>query len=416
MDKLTEDTLSSLLSQNIVATPRNYAREFYKLAKESNTNLEDIEDLEFILHNLSDEELNELKDNKIIIATDLLNVTSKRIKKSDTLKFINALAEIIKPSIDQSIYQKIEEVIFDLIKTPEKLVDDSTINKILNITNERVKLDRDTLKDKSEDIKKFITLLVKEYEKSIIISNNSSEKLVDIKSELDGMDFSKHSNREIELLYSKLTKIVFDLETNTESSKFEIMKGRDECNDLQSDIKKLQSDLEKLKKEKDIDFLTGVLNRRGYTNIILQTEKKYSMFNSKYAIVFFDIDDFKDINDSHGHDCGDVVLKTFATILNKMMREADVICRYGGEEFVALISYKNKDEVINYVKRVKDIIVKHKFVYTNEIKLKVRFSAGIAFRDNYNSYEDTIKYADILLYKAKHEGKDKTILDSGEVI
>lgn len=145
-------------------------------------------------------------------------------------------------------------------------------------------------------------------------------------------------------------------------------------------------------------------------------EKKYTTLNTKYAIIFFDIDDFKDINDNYGHDCGDVVLKTFATILNKMMRQADIICRYGGEEFVGLISYKEKNEVINYINRIKDIILKHKFVYTNDIKLKVRFSAGVAFRDNYASYEDTIKYADILLYKAKHEGKDKIILDSGEVL
>lgn len=248
MDKLTKETLDSLSSQNIVATPRNYAREFYRLAKLNDTNFEDIENLEFILHNLSETELNELKENKVIIAADLLHITSKRIKRDDTLKFINSLAEFLKPSIDQTIYQKIEEIIFDLIKTPEKLVEDATINKILNITNERVELDRDCLKDKSADIKKFIQLLVKEYEKSLIISDNSTDKLVDIKNELDDLEFSKDSNRELDILYSKLTKIVVDLETNIESSKIEILKGRDECNNLQNSIKKLQGDLEKLKK------------------------------------------------------------------------------------------------------------------------------------------------------------------------
>lgn len=416
MDKLTKETLDSLSSQNIEATPRNYAREFYKLAKENNTNFDDIDNIEFILNNLSDEELKEIEDNKVIIAADLLHITSKRINKDDTLKFINSLAEFLKPSIDQTIYQKIEEVIFDLIKTPSKLVDDATINKILNITNERVELDRASLKDKSEDIKKFITLLVNEYEKSIIISENSNDRLEDIKNDLKEIKFSEHSNRELEVLYSKLTKVVYDLENSIESSKLEIIKGKEDCTNLHNDIKKLQKDLEKLKKEKDIDFLTGVLNRRGYASTILQVERKYTTFYSSYAIVFFDIDDFKDINDSYGHDCGDVVLKTFATILRKMMREADIICRYGGEEFVALVSYKNENEVLDYIKRVKDIILKHKFVYTDEIKLKVRFSAGVAFRDNCNSYEDTIKYADILLYKAKHEGKNRVILDNGAIL
>lgn len=416
MNELTKETLDSLLTKNIEPTPKNYAREFYKLAKEKDKNFEDIENIEFTLNTLSDEELKELENENIITAHDLLKILSRRVNQTDIKKFINYLAQFLKPSIDESIYNKIEEVVFELIKNPSKLVDDSSINKILNITNERIELDRVVLKDKSEDIKKIITLLVSEYEKSLIISDDSSTRLKEIKGNLDEVDISKSSSREIEVLYSKLSVLVHDLEVSIDTSKTELLQGKNDCSMLQENVKKLQNDLEKLKKEKDIDFLTGVLNRRGYTSTILQVENKYNIFNSKYAIVFFDIDNFKDINDKHGHDCGDVVLKTFATILKKMLRESDVICRYGGEEFVALIAYQDKDEVYKYNNRVKDVILKHKFVYSTEVKLSVRFSAGIAFRDNYNSYEDTIKYADILLYKAKHEGKDRTIVDSGEVI
>ena len=331
-------------------------------------------------------------------------------------KLVNSLSEILKPSIDESIYSKIEEVVFELIKQPNKLPDEYTINKLLNITNERVDLDRNVLKDKSQDIKKFIHLLVNEYEKNIIFSNDSSEEINRIKNDLNRTQISDHSNRELNVLYSKLTKVIYDIENNLDETKLHLNEAKDTCSHLENSVERLQADLEKLKKEKDIDFLTNVLNRRGYTSAIIQVENQFTSFNNNYAIVFIDIDDFKEINDTHGHDCGDVVLRTFATILKQTIRESDVISRYGGEEFVAIICYKNIEEVETFVNRIKTIVTKYKFVYTEEIKLQVGFSAGVAHRNKYNSYEDTMKFADILLYKAKHEGKGKVITDLGKVL
>jgi len=360
------------------------------------------------------EEITKKDNTSNIISDELLTVTKSELQNIEILKFITYLPELLKPSIEQSIYHKIEEVVFDLMKNPEKLDDDSMINKLLNITNERVDLDRSTLKLKSEDTKKFISLLLKEYEKSLIVSSDSNNKLTEIKSDLDSLEISKHSNRELKLLHAKLADIIHHLETNLSDSREELVKGKEECTKLEKKISKLQNDLEKLKKEKDIDFLTGVLNRRGYTSVILKVENRYITFNSSYAIIFIDIDDFKDINDTYGHECGDVILKSFSTILKKMMREEDIICRYGGEEFVTLINYGDEKEVYNYIKRIKSIVNSHKFIYTKDIKIKVNFSAGVAFRKNYNSYEDAIKYADILLYKAKHEGKNKIIFDNSK--
>ncbi|WP_419764369.1 MAG: diguanylate cyclase [Arcobacter sp.] len=362
------------------------------------------------------EEIEQSNSSSSFISKELLSNTKSQLQNIEILKFITYLPELLKPSINQTIYHKIEEVIFDLMKNPEKLDEDSMINKLLNITNERVDLDRSTLKSKSEDMKKFISLLLKEYEKSLIVSNNSSEKIENIKGDLASLEISEHSNREMKLLHAKLSDVIYDLETNLGDSKVELARGKEECRKLDKNIKKLQKDLEKLKVEKDTDFLTGVLNRRGYTSVILKVENRYITFNSDYALIYIDIDNFKEINDTYGHDCGDVVLKTFSTILKKMMREEDVICRYGGEEFVTLINYTKEDEVFKYIKRVKEIVDSHKFIYNENTKIKVSFSAGVSFRSKYNSYEDAIKYADILLYKAKHEGRHKIIFDDSKIL
>ncbi len=169
---------------------------------------------------------------------------------------------------------------------------------------------------------------------------------------------------------------------------------------MHEQIQKLQENLSKAEEEKSIDYLTEILTRRAYVLEIERVENEYSVFDSKYALVFFDIDHFKVINDSYGHDCGDAVLATFAKILKKLTRTEDIIARYGGEEFIAIVHYKNIIEVTNYLSRAKNIITNNKFLY-KDLKLNVQFSAGVTFRKNYNSYDETIKEADKLLYNAK---------------
>lgn len=417
MDKLIAKTLDSLTSKNIVATPKNYAREFYRLAKEYKHNFEDINNIEQIINLLSDEELSQLDSGEVVTATDLLNIISKRIfGNQKSLTLVNSLTEILKPSINELIYSKIEEVVFELMKDPSKLNEEGTINKLLNISNERVELDREVLKNKSIDMKKIITLLVDEFNKSIDISSDSNSEVVRIKNALNRLQISKDSNREMQLLYTKFSTLVYEFEAALVNNKSEFVKVKSSCENLESDLKRLEKELEKLKIEKDVDFLTGVYNRRGYTSAVLIMEKKYTDFKSKYAIVFIDLDDFKLVNDNYGHESGDKVLKTFSVVIKKSLREADIVARYAGEEFIALISYEDVKEVNNFISRVKDIVLKHKFILSEEIKIDVRFSGGIALRENYNSYEDTIKFADILLYKAKQEGKNRVISDNGDII
>jgi len=173
--------------------------------------------------------------------------------------------------------------------------------------------------------------------------------------------------------------------------------------------------LEKEKEQKHIDYLTGLLNRRSYEIEIKKFEKKYSVFDASYAVVFLDIDHFKSINDTYGHDCGDSILKTFAQILKMLTRDEDKVVRYGGEEFVCLIRYDDHREVLKYVKRIKSLIEKNNFVFNNK-KIKVQFCAGVALRNNYVSYSEAVNEADKLLYKAKHSGRNKIIVDNNIII
>lgn len=96
-----------------------------------------------------------------------------------------------------------------------------------------------------------------------------------------------------------------------------------------------------------------------------------------------------------------------------LTRKEDVIARYGGEEFVALVHYQDEIEVSRYIKRVKNTIRDTDFIYSNN-KIKITFSAGISFRNKYESFFEAKKHADDLLYKAKNQGRDIIFLDNSQ--
>ena len=110
-----------------------------------------------------------------------------------------------------------------------------------------------------------------------------------------------------------------------------------------------------------------------------------------------------------------MVLSTFGKILNKNTRDHDIVGRYGGEEFVAIVHYTLNSELLQYLKRIKTIVTQNSFVYKNQ-KIKVTFSAGVAIRSNYSSYENTIQQADMLLYQAKDAGRNQIKLEDGRSI
>ena len=206
---------------------------------------------------------------------------------------------------------------------------------------------------------------------------------------------------------------IFKIETALSENKKILSNNKERFDYLNRQIEELQKELSLVKEEHQIDYLTSLLNRRAYDYEVEKMERKYQVFNSNFAIVFYDIDHFKDINDKYGHACGDAVLKSFARILKDLTRKEDVIARYGGEEFVALVHYQDEIEVSRYIKRVKNTIRDTDFIYSNN-KIKITFSAGISFRNKYESFFEAKKHADDLLYKAKNQGRDIIFLDNSQ--
>lgn len=406
-------TLKSLDKQNKLANPTNFEIEFYNQLEKTDLILEETEDIKYLLSLLNNHEKKQLT-NDTITFRELAKVLSKRVSNQTIKEFLKDFSYFISPSLEQEIKSEIDEICLKLSEDTNSLFDNKTLREIRTITDKRIDSDKNLFKDKTNDVKKLITFLSEYINKYIVNHKSTFDEIADLEEELKSLCLSKSSTKDLENIKSSLLETIVKFKDQVKVSQENMNEKQLECNTLYEQIEKLQHNLDKAEEEKSTDYLTSVLTRRAYAFEVKRIESEFKAYDSKYALVFFDIDHFKDVNDKYGHECGDAVLSTFAQILKNLTRTGDIIARYGGEEFISVVNYKNKLEIKNYLRRVKNIISNNKFVY-NDIKISVKFSAGVAFRKKYNSYEETIKKADELLYEAKSQGRNKIVVDTNEV-
>lgn len=161
------------------------------------------------------------------------------------------------------------------------------------------------------------------------------------------------------------------------------------------------------------DPLTNLPNRRYVIEQVKQLVIQAKRHNRKLAILFIDIDNFKEINDSYSHEVGDRVLQNVAQIIKHSLRPGDIVGRFGGDEFIV---------VLDDVAKIEDIQIICKRLLENnyqidEINIPVNISIGVAvYPDDSTSYEELIRFADIAMYKSKEKGKNSFEFYSNEIM
>ncbi|MCG7961486.1 MAG: GGDEF domain-containing protein, partial [Candidatus Thiodiazotropha taylori] len=159
------------------------------------------------------------------------------------------------------------------------------------------------------------------------------------------------------------------------------------------------------------DSLTGLYRRRYLIESIPSLIKHQERDpKQQMAILFMDIDHFKEVNDTHGHAAGDEVLTTIAGMLRKRSRPSDLVIRYGGEEFVVVGQFDNDDAILSYAERIRDVVSDYQFV-VSENSFNMTISIGVAvFMPGEESFEKAIQRADAYLYQAKENGRDQVVM------
>ncbi|MEO6013646.1 MAG: PleD family two-component system response regulator [Devosia sp.] len=161
------------------------------------------------------------------------------------------------------------------------------------------------------------------------------------------------------------------------------------------------------------DELTGLYNRRYFDRHLSLMLEKAREQERDMAVMLIDMDFFKSVNDNHGHDIGDAVLREFSERLRRNIRGVDLACRFGGEEFVVLMPDTDYRQAQGVAERVRMAVAERGFETTELRPLTVTCSVGVALNEHHTDTPEMIlKRADVALYRAKREGRNRVVFDA----
>ena len=164
--------------------------------------------------------------------------------------------------------------------------------------------------------------------------------------------------------------------------------------------------MKKLENAAYIDALTGLYNRKHFSELANVDIERAIRLNQSVYVAMLDLDFFKNVNDTYGHAAGDMVLKTTGEIIHNTIRSYDLLGRYGGEEYVLLLTALDETEAYKLMERIRENMENTVMRYEGK-KIKITCSIGLAKFFEKDTLEDAIKKADIALYAAKNAGRNQ---------
>ncbi len=354
--------------------------------------------------------LQKLRPITKIIKSDLSQMINniqldKFAKKEIDFKAISSLMiASLMPSIASSVNDKIANVSQTLRDNPEMITSKSVQNDIAAAIKTRILLDKNNLQLMVQSLDNILDKLSMQLIGIIEQSDQSNFDIKAIKHELENYNHKKEID--FKTAHQKLYTIAIALEESTASLSKTAQIQNTQAKALSKKIENLENELKDAKKEAQYDFLTKLYNKRALDNFLKIKESEFDRYERNYSIVMFDIDHFKKVNDTYGHEAGDIILVSFAKILKDASRTVDVIGRFGGEEFMAILTQTDLSNANKFAQKVVSHVRGAKFIYKDQ-RIDLTVSAGVAQRVSFASQAQTINSADEYLYLAKNNGRNR---------
>lgn len=193
---------------------------------------------------------------------------------------------------------------------------------------------------------------------------------------------------------------------NTQRTRDELRVARTRVEQAEARINELQAELERTSAMVRHDQLTGTLNRRGLEEALEKELARSRRYQSPLCIGLLDVDNFKKLNDSLGHQAGDAALIHMTQVIRDGLRPQDAVARYGGEEFLLLLPNTPRDEGVLAMQRLQRELTRRFFLHNNQ-KLLITFSAGVTEVTDLDNEESAVARADAAMYAAKQAGKNR---------
>ena len=347
------------------------------------------------------------KDDLKKMVKDIIKI----IQKEDEGAIYDTIAPLIiaslTPSIASSMNDDLASISYKLRNDPTSLGTKATQDEIKYFIKKRIDIDKEEVKSKVSSLDELLDEINKRIFALIDSSENSNKQVVGIQKDLQDIDLKTDSFDTVRL---KLVHIASSLEFETKSLRDKMKKNHKTIKVLQTRVKGLERALLIAKKEGKEDFLTHAATKRALDEELKRAEEAYLRYKTDYSLSFLDIDRFKMVNDTYGHEAGDVILANIGKILKKYVRQTDFVGRYGGEEFLVILPGIDIKQAFYFSDKIRTIIESYKFMYKGE-RIKITVSCGLSQRSLENSMQDAVEKADKMLYKAKESGRNRVLPD-----
>ncbi|MGZ0018062.1 diguanylate cyclase [Nitrosomonas sp. wSCUT-2] len=322
------------------------------------------------------------------------------------LKLLNMLMDSTGEILAED--QWIGTRIGQLRETIAKPIDTQVIKqaeRYLEEITQRQEIIKSNLSEAKLTLKKMVTSLITNIEGLTDTTDGYQAKLEHYVDTISKTDDIKELNQLLALIMSE-TK---EMQKSTSDYRNDFLAARAEVSLAQSKINQLETELQVMGEKVHEDHLTGILNRRGLDSAFEREAARSLRHQVPLCYALLDIDNFKQLNDTHGHKVGDDALVYLVESVKDTTRPEDIVSRYGGEEFVILLPNTNLEEGVQILSRIRRNLTKKFFLHENK-RLLITFSAGVAQLRSGESQEAIFKRADEALYRAKKGGKNQILI------
>ena len=313
---------------------------------------------------------------------------------------ISSLVPSIAPSMDDSTLKLSQK-----LRENPAYVNTETFEKELKMAiSMRIILDKKSLEEMVRALDSLLGKLSAQLIELIERSENSSSEIREVKRDLEALDTQKPTD--LKAAHKRLYTIASTLEEKVEVLSKDLKVHNEKVTQMGKKIAALEADLAQATQASREDFLTKLFNKRAIEEHLNLKEAEYERHGHSFCIAMLDLDHFKSVNDTYGHDAGDAVLIAFSKILKLEARNSDVVGRYGGEEFLAILGETDLEGAKVFCEKVRAHVEQAHFMYQGQ-RIAVSVSIGVAQRSDYPSLKALVNGADERLYDAKHKGRNR---------
>jgi len=338
-----------------------------------------------------------------------IELSFENFMSNDDLRgLINIVRDTLHPSLGTAINDEIDLFTKNIEKNPTQLLKQDIQNKVHELFEIRCNLDKKVMTSKTKQLTKMLNSVALEFTNTLQVTNSSNEKVLEIRKNIENLNTASINDQDVENIKTQMINVTKTFEEETTKFSSNLEKNSTTINQMTKRIEQLEKNLKDAKQDSITDFMTGLMTRRGFDQYIEKLENNFTHNNEEYSAVFFDIDHFKKVNDTYGHDAGDTILTTFAKLLQIEIGKAGEVFRFGGEEFVSIFPKKDALQSLEIAEKIRKRVESSNFIH-EDLKLKITFSAGIAQRSVQGDVETLITCADALLYKAKQNGRNQVV-------